>query len=90
MHQRMAMRPFLSYKKFDVDIFSDYGDPMYDKEENYRCADGHMPVGSLQAHGDGPKLIGNDSRLHPVKDELKRQAKSLFGVQIFGMGASRR
>lgn len=36
MHERMATRPFLSYRAFDVATFADYGRPKYDKHEDTR------------------------------------------------------
>jgi hypothetical protein len=40
MHERMAKRPFVSYDRFDVATFSDYGLWRYDKEEDARLANG--------------------------------------------------
>jgi len=34
MHERMAKRPFLAFTRFDTADFSDYGKPMYDKNED--------------------------------------------------------
>lgn len=42
MHDRMAQRPFMSYNRFDVASFSDYGKWRYDKEEDARMADGSV------------------------------------------------
>jgi hypothetical protein len=36
VHQRMAQRPFMNYSRFDVAKFSDYGRPLYDKNEDQR------------------------------------------------------
>jgi hypothetical protein len=33
MHERMAAQPFVSYEKFDVVRFTDYGRPRYDKKK---------------------------------------------------------
>ena len=38
MHERMAVRPFVKYDKFDVAAYCDYGRPKYDKKE-----DGELP-----------------------------------------------
>ena len=32
MHERMAQRPFVAYEKFDVEKYTDYGRPKYDKQ----------------------------------------------------------
>lgn len=40
MHERMASRPFVNYRDFDVAAFADYGRPKYDKNEDYRTANG--------------------------------------------------
>lgn len=34
MHERMARRPFLTYERFDVAAYADYGRPLYDKHED--------------------------------------------------------
>ena len=36
MHERMSARPFIPYEQFDVEAFSDYGRPKYDKKEDQR------------------------------------------------------
>lgn len=73
MHQRMASRPFESYKDFDVVAFSDYGKPMYDKQEDMRNLDGQIASGRREQD-----FIGNDPRAHPIKTEVKRQGKSIL------------
>jgi hypothetical protein len=72
MHQRMAQRPFVPYNDFDVAAFADYGKPMYDKEEDYRDANGQVIPGAAR---EEPK-IGNDPRAHPVKTETEKIAKT--------------
>lgn len=42
MHERMAVRPFLPFERFDVAAFVDYGKPKYDKHEDARNADGSV------------------------------------------------
>lgn len=37
VHERMAQRPFVKYEAFDVESFSDYGRPKYDKKEDSRA-----------------------------------------------------
>jgi hypothetical protein len=37
MHDRMAARPFVAYDNFDVETYSDYGRPKYDKKKAHRA-----------------------------------------------------
>ena len=74
MHQRMASRPFVQYKDFDVKAYSDYGRPMYDKNEEELVASNGQ---TTKQRGEG-KAIGNDPAAHPVKTQVKRQGKSLL------------
>lgn len=80
MHERMAQRPFLPYEDFDVAAFSKYGKPMYDKEEDFRMANGEIAPDARIS--DAP-MIGNDPRAHPYKTEAKRQGKSLVRSAIY-------
>ncbi len=74
MHQRMAARPFIPYDDFDVAAFSDYGRPMYDKnEDSLSVADSPPPA----SRGEAP-MIGNDPRAHPIKTKAKREGKSML------------
>jgi hypothetical protein len=70
MHQRMAARPFLRYENFDVAAFSDYGKPMYDKEEDYR--DGSGRVDMMAARG-APKL-GNVQTTNAKRQGYQEQS----------------
>lgn len=40
MHERMAKQPFKSFDEFDIAKFSDYGQPRYDMDEEWREATG--------------------------------------------------
>jgi hypothetical protein len=40
MHERMAVRPFLPFQRFDVAAYVEYGKPKYDKHEDARNSDG--------------------------------------------------
>lgn len=77
MHQRMAARPFEPYKKFDTAVYADYGKPMYDKEEDFRNADGQVVANTANR-----KFIGNDPRAHPVQTEVKKESKSILRQAI--------
>jgi hypothetical protein len=49
-HERMSVRPFLPYERFDVANFSDYGKERYEKNEDFRTADGRVDRDKLQSH----------------------------------------
>ena len=83
MHQRMAARPFLPYEHFDVAAYSDYGKPMYDKEEDYRDASGH--VDQMAARG-APK-IGNTESTGRKGQYQQQDDPRLWGQQS---GSSRK
>jgi len=74
MHERMARQPFVPYDDFNVVAFSDYGKPMYDKQEDFRMANGQIAPGART--GQEP-LIGNDPRAHPIKTEVKKEGASI-------------
>lgn len=82
MHERMARQPFVPYGDFNVVAFSDYGKPMYDKQEDFRMANGQIAPGA-NLHDE--KLIGNDPRAHPIKTEVKREGKSIIRQTISTM-----
>ena len=69
----MAQRPFEKYEDFDVAAYADYGKRMYDKEEDYRDANGKVVKSDALANRP---FIGNDPRAHPVETESKEVAKS--------------
>ena len=86
MHQRMSSRPFVPYSEFDVAAFSDYGKPMYDKNEDSIAADGSH----IAQKSDAP-MIGNDPRAHPIKTQAKRQGRNLLmRAANFGIRAALR
>jgi len=86
MHKRMASRPFLAYAKFDVATYSDYGKPMYDKEEQFRDANGNIVKGANLA---SEPMIGNDPRAHPIETQVKRQGKNIARQAImYGLRAA--
>ena len=55
LHERMASRPFVHYSRFDVAKFSDYGKPIYDKNEDQR----DVRTGETIVHNGHKDLIGN-------------------------------
>ncbi len=86
MHERMAARPFLTYKEFDVVNFTDYGKNVYDKHEQFRMANGQIAPG---ADLSSEPMIGNDPRAHPIETQVKRQGKSiLFQAIRYGVGTA--
>jgi hypothetical protein len=86
MHERMAARPFLAYKEFDVPNFTDYGKNEYDKHEQFRMANGQIAPG---ADLKSEPMIGNDPRAHPIETQVKRQGKNaLIQALHFGLSAA--
>jgi hypothetical protein len=86
MHERMAARPFLTYKEFDVPNFSDYGKNEYDKHEQFRMANGQIAPG---ADLKSEPMIGNDPRAHPIETQVKKQGKfALMQALRFGLSAA--
>lgn len=60
MHERMAMRPFMKFDRFDVARFVDYGRPSYDKQENTRDSRGRRIRGAFQ-HDELPRKLRRSS-----------------------------
>jgi len=86
MHERMAARPFLAYKEFDVPNFTDYGKNEYDKHEQFRMANGQIAPG---ADLKSEPMIGNDPRAHPIETQVKKQGKfALMQALRFGLSAA--
>ncbi len=73
MHERISSTPFVPYKKFDVADYVNYGKNEYDKQEQFRMANGQIAPGAKT--GSAP-MIGNDPRAHPIQTQVKRQGKS--------------
>jgi hypothetical protein len=65
MHTRMAARPFVPYQQFDVAKFSDYGRPLYNKNEDQRDLNGDV----IPELAKSKPMIGNT-------DALKKQNKN--------------
>ncbi len=84
MHERMAARPFLTYKEFDVPNFTNYGKNEYDKQEQFRMANGEIAPG---ADLKNEPMLGNDPRAHPIETQVKRQGKSIL-IQAVRYGLS--
>jgi hypothetical protein len=83
-HERMARRPFVRYENFDVAAFSEYGKPMYDKQEDYRDASGRV-VDHI-ASRNAPK-IGNIAALVPMKGKhMMAQQWNSPGTQMASYG----
>lgn len=80
MHQRMAARPFIAYAQFDVAAYSDYGTPMYDKQEQFRDANGNI---SPKANLAKAPMLGNDPRAHPIETQVKHHARQaiMYGIR---------
>lgn len=79
MHERMAQRPFVEFAHFDADVFSSYGKPMYDKQEQFRMANGKIAPGAPV--GEAP-MIGNTPKAHPIKTGLKKTGGMIVQTTI--------
>jgi len=77
MHQRMAAHPFENYERFDVAAYCDYGKPMYDKEEDFRDARGHV---NQEAARQAAK-IGN------TESAKKNNSEQTYDPKLWGQGA---
>lgn len=77
MHARMAQRPFVPYQQFDVAVYTDYGRPLYDKNEDLRSANGELLPG---ADPRQKQLIGNTSQMK----RNRHQNRNWNGVQYYG------
>lgn len=82
MHERMAMRPFVPFNRFDVASYVDYGRPIYDKHEDARNADGSV---NKELAREQPK-IGNTDVLPP----MNRRRRWLMQQQQDEMNATSR
>ncbi|HEY9714581.1 MAG TPA: hypothetical protein V6C72_14030 [Chroococcales cyanobacterium] len=69
MHERMSKHPFMQYDRFDVASFADYGKQKYDKEEDYRTADGKV---DMERARSAPEL-GDRSRMHMGRRRQQEQ-----------------
>lgn len=82
MHERMAARPFVAYEHFDVAKYSDYGKPMYDKQEDFRDARGN--VDHISA-GTAPK-IGNVNSLGGRHNGRASQDQQFSDPKLWSQG----
>ncbi|MBS1995836.1 MAG: hypothetical protein JSS86_05975 [Cyanobacteria bacterium SZAS LIN-2] len=80
MHERLAMRPFVPYDKFDVAQYSSYGKLKYDKQEMFRDSSGKIAEGANI--GDEP-MIGNDPKAHPIKTGVKRTGMRVARQSVY-------
>jgi hypothetical protein len=80
MHERMTAYPFVSYDRFNVASYSDYGLWKYDKHEDARMADGsidHDRAHALPTIGDPPSQQHN-------KKAANAQQSNLWGNNEWG------
>ena len=70
MHERMSQRPFLTFTKFDVAEFSDYGKPVYDKNEDMR----DVRTGQLIITNREKQMIGNPDAIAGKMKPMKKTA----------------
>lgn len=84
MHERMAKRPFVAFNRFDVERFSDYGKPHYDKNEDQIDAYSGREV---RDHRDAP-TIGDASHGHRMTQEHQAANEGRAGSQSTQWGES--
>lgn len=82
MHERMASRPFVSYRNFDVAQFANYGRPLYDKNENFRNEKGQFVENGRVI--EGPPLKVRDKKLlGKVPEHIKSRRNRMKRFRSF-------
>lgn len=75
MHERMAKRPFVSYTNFDTTQFAKYGRPLYDKNEDFRTANGKF-IDHGRVVDMPPDAVKDKPLIGKIPDQvLKRQER---------------
>lgn len=75
MHERMAQRPFVSYTNFDTMRFAKYGRPLYDKNEDFRTANGKFLDNGREVDM-APDSVKDKPLIGKIPDQvLRRRAK---------------
>ncbi len=74
LHERMAKRPFVSYTNFDVAQYADYGRPLYDKNEDFRDANGRFVENGRVIEGP-PQRARQKELLGKVPDRLMQRRR---------------
>ncbi len=69
MHERMAQRPFVSYTSFDTTQFAKYGRPLYDKNEDFRTADGRF-IDNGRIVDKPPEAAKDEELIGKVPDQV--------------------
>jgi len=72
MHERMAMRPFVSYTSFDTSQFAKYGRPLYDKNEDFRTADGKF-LDNGRVVDMAPDSVKDKPLIGKIPDQVMRK-----------------
>ncbi len=72
MHERMAQRPFVAYTAFDTTNFAKYGRPLYDKNEDFRTADGKF-IDNGRIVDKPPEAVKDKALIGKVPDKVLRQ-----------------
>lgn len=78
LHERMASRPFVPYSKFDVAVFSDYGRPLYDKNEDFRNARGEF-IDNGRVSDKPPEAVRHKEFIGQVPDQVRRRQTRMTG-----------
>lgn len=78
MHERMASRPFVPYSRFDVAVFSDYGRPLYDKNEDFRNARGEF-IDNGRVSDKPPEAVRHKEFIGQVPEQVRRRQARMTG-----------
>ncbi len=80
MHERMAKRPFEPFERFDVAAYSDYGKPLYDKNEDEFDARSGRKLYTYE-HGQKPMLGDATHYSNNNKPASETQQSNLWGAK---------
>lgn len=83
MHDRMASRPFVPFSKFDTAAYVDYGRPKYDKNEDFRNANGMI---TNPEAAKKQELLGQVPEKKNRKKRMMRRVVNTAGRGVINYG----
>lgn len=91
MHERMAQRPFVAYTAFDTAKFAKYGRPLYDKNEDFRTADGKF-IDNGRIVDKPPEAVKDKELIGKVPDQVmqrrerrqRKNAQEAYNNRLWG------
>lgn len=91
MHERMAQRPFVAYTAFDTNKFAKYGRPLYDKNEEFRNANGKFIENGREIVGP-PEAAKNKELIGKVPEQVmqrrerrqRKNAQDAYNNRLWG------